>query len=257
MRWDHELRDDAYFSLTPYIRHTEMNFLMHFLPGTPLEENEHDSVGLLAAYYKDLEGGHKIIVGTDFEYTEGSLSEVQNDPNTYTFGEYVPGVYYDYDADATVIAPYIHTEWQVAENTRITAGARYKHTRHEYGNKTADELTGTKIYRPADRDDTYNNFSSKLGLVQSLTEDTSAFINLARGNRAPQTTDLYPQRKELNNVLQANSETIDSLEIGIRKVGAGIQYEVSLFYMKKKDYFFRTTADDNAPDGKKSIMVLN
>ncbi|MDO7667557.1 MAG: TonB-dependent receptor, partial [Pseudomonadota bacterium] len=191
MRWDHELRDDAYFSLTPYIRHTEMNFLMHFLPGTPVEENEHDSVGLLAAYYKDLEGGHKIIVGTDFEYTEGSLSEVQNDPNTYTFGKYVPGVHYDYDVDATVIAPYIHTEWQVAENTRITAGARYEHTRYEYDNKTADGLTGTKIYRPADRDDTYNNFSPKLGLVQSLTEDTSAFINLARGNRAPQTTDLY------------------------------------------------------------------
>lgn len=249
-RWDHELRDDAYFSLTPYIRHTEMNFLMHFLPGTPAEENEHDSVGLLAAYYKDLEGGHKIIVGTDFEYTEGSLSEVQNDPNTYTFGKYVPGVHYDYDVDATVIAPYIHTEWQVAENTRITAGARYEHTRYEYDNKTADGLTGTKIYRPADRDDTYNNFSPKLGLVQSLTDDTSVFINLARGNRAPQTTDLYRQRKESNNVLQADSETIDSLEIGLRKVGAGIQYEVSSFYMKKKDYFFRTTADDNVPDGK-------
>ena len=250
MRWDHELSDDAYFSLTPYIRHTEMNFLMHFLPGTPVEENEHDSVGLLAAYYKDLEGGHKVIVGTDFEYTEGSLSEVQNDPNTYTFGKYVPGVHYDYDVDATVIAPYIHSEWQVAEKTRITAGLRYEYTRYEYDNKTADGLTGTKIYRPADRDDSFSNLSPKLGLVQSLTEDTSAFINLARGNRAPQTTDLYRQRKESNNLLQAESETVDSVEIGVRKVGAGIQYEVNSFYMKKKDYFFRTTADDNVPDGK-------
>lgn len=250
MRWDHELSDDAYFSLTPYIRHTEMNFLMHFLPGTPVEENEHDSVGLLAAYYKDLEGGHKVIVGTDFEYTEGSLSEVQNDPNTYTFGKYVPGVHYDYDVDAMVIAPYIHSEWQVAEKTRITAGLRYEYTRYEYDNKTADGLTGTKIYRPADRDDSFSNLSPKLGLVQSLTEDTSAFINLARGNRAPQTTDLYRQRKESNNLLQAESETVDSVEIGVRKVGAGIQYEVNSFYMKKKDYFFRTTADDNVPDGK-------
>ncbi len=83
-----------------------------------------------------------------------------------------------------------------------------------------------------------------------MTEDTSAFINLARGNRAPQTTDLYRQRKESNNLLQAESETVDSVEIGVRKVGAGIQYEVNSFYMKKKDYFFRTTADDNVPDGK-------
>lgn len=250
IRWDHDLSDSSTFSLTPYVRHTEMNFLMHFLPGTPVEDNEHDSVGLLAAYYKDLEGGHKIIIGTDFEYTQGSLSEIQTDPNTYTFGKYVPGVHYDYDVDATVIAPYVHTEWQVAQNTRVTAGLRYENTRYEYDNKTADGLTGTKIYRPSDRDDTFNNFSPKLGLVQSLTEDTSAFINLARGNRAPQTTDLYRQRKESNNVLRAKSETVDSLEIGVRKVGAGIQYEVSTFYMKKKDYFFRTSSDDNVPDGK-------
>lgn len=250
VRWDHDISEDAFFSLTPYVRHTEMNFLMHFLPGTPVEDNEHDSIGLLAAYYRDLPGGHKVIVGTDFEYTKGSLSEVQTDPNTYTFGKYVPGVHYDYDVDATVIAPYIHTEWLLAEKTRLTAGLRYEHTRYEYDNKTADGLTGTKIYRPADRDDTFDNFSPKLGLVQSLTDDTSAFINLARGNRAPQTTDLYRQRKESNNVLQADSETVDSLEIGVRKVGAGIQYEVSTFYMKKKDYFFRTRFDNNVPDGK-------
>lgn len=250
VRWDHDLSEDSYFSLTPYVRHTEMNFLMHFLPGTPVEDNEHDSVGLLAAYYKDLPGGHKVIVGTDFEYTEGSLSEVQTDPNTYTFGKYVPGVHYDYDVDSTVIAPYVHTEWKLAEATRLTAGLRYEHTRYEYDNKTADGLTGTKIYRPADRDDTFDNFSPKLGLVQSLSDDTSAFINLARGNRAPQTTDLYRQRKESNNVLQADSETVDSLEVGVRKMGAGIQYEVSTFYMKKKDYFFRTRFDNNVPDGK-------
>ena len=250
VRWDHDLSEDSYFSLTPYVRHTEMNFLMHFLPGTPVEENEHDSVGLLAAYYKDLPGGHKVIVGTDFEYTEGSLSEVQTDPNTYTFGKYVPGVHYDYDVDSTVIAPYVHTEWKLAEATRLTAGLRYEHTRYEYDNKTADGLTGTKIYRPADRDDTFDNFSPKLGLVQSLSDDTSAFINLARGNRAPQTTDLYRQRKESNNVLQADSETVDSLEVGVRKMGAGVQYEVSTFYMKKKDYFFRTRFDNNVPDGK-------
>ncbi len=249
-RWDHELTDTSYFSLTPYVRHTEMEFLMHFLPGTPVEKNDHQSAGLLAAYYKDLEGGHKVILGTDFEYTQGSLSEIQTAPNPFAFPKYVTGTHYDYEVDATVIAPYIHTEWQVAEKTRVTAGARYEHTRYEYDNKTADGLLGNTFYRPADRDDTFNNFSPKLGLVQSLTEDTSAFINLARGNRAPQTTDLYRQRKESNNTLQADSETIDSLEVGVRKVGSGIQYEVSTFYMKKKDYFFRTSKDNNVPDGK-------
>ncbi|MDF1589794.1 MAG: TonB-dependent receptor [Gammaproteobacteria bacterium] len=249
-RWDHELTDSSYFSLTPYLRHTEMEFLMHFLPGTPVEENEHDSVGLLAAYYKELDGGHKVIIGTDFEYTQGSLTEIQTAPNPFSFPKYVQGTHYDYDVDATVIAPYIHTEWQVAEKTRITAGARYEHTRYEYDNKTADGLFGNTFFRPADRDDTFNNFSPKLGLVQQLTEDTSAFVNLARGNRAPQTTDLYRSRKASNVSLEPDSEQIDSVEIGYRKVGAGIQFETSAYYMKKEDYFFRTSKDNNVPDGK-------
>lgn len=250
VRWDHELTDSSYFSLTPYLRHTEMDFLMHFLPGTPVEENEHQSAGVLAAYYKDLDGGHKVILGTDLEFTRGELTETQNDPTSYFGTKYIPGVHYDYGVDATVIAPYIHTEWQLLEKTRLTAGARFEHTRYEYDNKVSDGYFGSTLYRPADRDDTFNDFSPKLGLTQSLTEDTSAFINLARGNRAPQTTDLYRQRKESNNNLEADSETADSIELGVRKVGAGIQYEVTTFYMKKKDYFFRTSTDDNVPDGK-------
>jgi len=250
-RWDHELSDDAYFSLTPYLRHTEMDFLMHFLPGKALEQNEHDSIGLLATYYRELDGGHKVIVGTDFEYTQGELSETQTDPTT-PFGKYAPGVHYDFDVDATVIAPYVHTEWQVAEKTRVTVGARFEHTRYEYDNKTSDGLMpgSSTLYRPADGTDTFNNFSPKLGLVQSLTEDTSAFVNLARGNRAPQTADLYRMRKEENVLLGADSEEVDSVEVGVRKVGAGIQYEATTFYMKKDDYFFRDSSDNNVPNGK-------
>jgi len=225
-----------------------MNFLMHFLPGKPVEDNKHDSVGLLATYYKDLEGGHKIIIGTDFEYTHGSLSEVQTGPNVGP--KYITGTHYNYDVDATVIAPYIHTEWQVAEKTRVTAGARYEHTRYEYDNKTADGMFGTLFYRPADRDDTFNNFSPKLGLVQSLNEDTSAFINLARGNRAPQTTDLYRMRLATNVVNKADSETVDSIEVGVRKLGSSFQYEVTTFAMKKKDYFFRDSNNIDVPNGK-------
>jgi outer membrane receptor protein involved in Fe transport len=257
VRWDHDLSESSSFSLTPYVRHTEMNFLMHFLPGTPVEDNEHDSVGILAAYYKDLEGGHKIIVGTDLEYTEGSLSEVQYDPNSYTSGKYIPGVHYDYDVDATVVAPYIHSEWQVADKTRVTLGARFEHTRYEYTNNTVGGTSvtdngtfwGTRLFRPNDSTDTFNNFTPKLGLVQALSEDTSAFINLTKGNRAPQTTDLYRVRKDQPEQM-ADSESTDSIEVGVRKVGSGLQYELTSFYMKKKDYFFRTAFDNNIPDGK-------
>lgn len=249
-RWDHELSPDAYFSVTPYVRHTEMEFLMHFLPGTPVEENQHDSVGLLTSYNRLLDGGHKIIVGTDFEYTQGELKETQYDPRSLYGNKYIPGEHYNYDVDATVIAPYFHSEWQVAEKTRVTAGLRYEYTRYEYDNKVSDGMYGNLFYRPADRTDTFHDFSPKLGITQALTDDTSAFVNLARGNRAPQTTDLYRLRLASNEQLKADSETMDSIELGVRKLGSGVQYEVTSFFMKKRDYFFRDSDDNNVPNGK-------
>ena len=264
-RWDHELNDDSYFSMTPYYRHSEMEFFMHFLPGTPLEKNEHDSLGLLSAYYRDLEGGHKVIVGLDLEYTQGEMNETQSKLDPFfgdaTYGgppgKYVQGTHYDYDVDSMVVAPYVHSEWQLAEKTRLTAGLRFEHTRYKYDNKATGGTPaeggskfGKIFFRPDSSTDTFSELSPKLGLVQSLTDDTSAFVNIARGNRAPQTTDLYRMRGENNVDLLPHSESMDSLEVGVRKVGSGIQYEATTFYMKKKDYFFRDSANDNVSDGK-------
>jgi outer membrane receptor protein involved in Fe transport len=246
--WIHELSDTSRFTLTPYMRHTEMEFLMHFLPGQPVEKNKHSSVGLLSSYTKELDGGHKVIVGTDFEYTEGELSEVQFNPDT--FGRFLQGVHYDYEVDATVIAPYVHSEWQVLEKTRVTAGLRYEYTRYDYTNNTDSLTFGPRYLRPDSDVDTFSNFSPKLGLVQELTDDTAAFVNYSRGNRAPQTTDLYRAQVVPSQTGTADSETIDSIEVGLRKVGEGLQYEIAAYHMKKRDYFFTDSSDQNVPDGK-------
>ncbi len=246
--WIHELSDTSSFTLTPYIRHTEMDFLMHFLPGKPVENNKHSSVGLLSSYTKELEGGHKIIVGTDFEYTEGELKEVQYNPSAGK--KFLQGSHYDYDVDAIVVAPYIHSEWQVLENTRVTAGLRYEYTKYDYTNHEDTPTFGIRYLRPDSREDTFNNVSPKLGIVQQLTDDTAAFINYARGNRAPQTTDLYRAQIGPSQTGRADSERLDSIEIGYRKVGEGLQYEISVYQMKKRDYFFTDSSDENVPNGK-------
>lgn len=246
--WERELSDSSSFRLTPYVRHTEMNFLMHFLPGDSIEKNKHSSVGLLSAYTKELDGGHKIILGTDLEYTEGELSEVQYSLDVGP--RFLQGVHYDYDVDATVIAPYIHTEWQVLEKTRVTAGLRYEYTKYDYTNHTDSLTFGPRYLRPDSGEDTFSNFSPKLGLVQQLTDDTAAFINYSRGTRAPQTTDLYRAQVGPSQTGRADSEQIDSIEVGLRKVGEGLQYEITAYHMKKRDYFFTDSSDQNVPDGK-------
>lgn len=80
LRWDHQVSEDLTLTLTPYFRKSEMNFLMHFLPGQPLEENSHKSFGVQSRVYKERSDSGLIIAGIDLEYTEGSLSEVQDVP---------------------------------------------------------------------------------------------------------------------------------------------------------------------------------
>ena len=246
--WIHELSDTASFTLTPYVRHTEMEFLMHFLPGQATETNEHSSVGLLSSFTKQLDGGHKIIVGTDFEYTEGELTEIQYNPDR--FGRFLEGTHYDYDVDATVIAPYVHSEWQVLEKTRVTAGVRYEYTKYDYTNNTDSLTFGPRYLRPDSRDDTFHNVSPKLGVVQQLTEDTATFVNYSRGSRAPQTTDLYRAQVGPSQTGRADSEKVDSIEVGLRKVGEGLQYEIVAYQMRKRDYFFTDSDNENVPNGK-------
>jgi outer membrane receptor protein involved in Fe transport len=247
--WERQLNETTSFRLTPYMRHTEMDFLMHFLTGQPVEKNKHTSAGLLSALTKELDGGHSIIVGTDIEYTEGDLSEVQFNPSV---GQFIQGEPYNYEVDATVLAPYIHSEWQVLDKTRVTAGVRYEYTKYDYTNKTDSAIIpgNTRYLRPDSGKDTFSNLSPKLGVVQELTDNTAAFINYARGNRAPQTTDLYRIQQRGATGGAADSETIDSVEIGVRRVGAGLQYEIAAYQMKKKDYFFTDSTQINVPDGK-------
>ena len=50
---------------------------MHFLPGKPLEQNSHKSLGLQTMYQSSF-NNHFMTIGLDLEMTEGELSEFQN-----------------------------------------------------------------------------------------------------------------------------------------------------------------------------------
>ncbi|PCJ32254.1 MAG: TonB-dependent receptor [Gammaproteobacteria bacterium] len=262
-RWDHEFSNGHTFSFTPYARSTEMKFRQHYLPSRAIEENGHDSIGAQTAYYIDLDGGHKVIFGTDFEYTDGHLKETQERASYSYFGKNrQQGIHYDYDVEAVSISPYVHAEWQLAEKLRATTGLRFDHTSYDYNNNVADGTgmaDGSACFsgsdclyqRPADREDTFNDWSPKLGLVYRVAEAHSLFSNLSRGHRAPQTTDLYRIQKD-QIVGETDSEQADSLEVGAR--GSleqfGLNYEVSAYYMKKKNFFFRDSFGNSVTDAK-------
>jgi iron complex outermembrane receptor protein len=133
--------------------------------------------------------------------------------------------------------------------------------RYDYDNNVADgtgEADGGPCFaapdeclylRPADREDVFNDWSPKLGLVYKVNEDHSLFANYARGHRAPQTTDLYRLQNQ-QAVGDLDSEKADSVEVGVRGLAGIVNYEVSAYYMKKKNFFFRDPDGLNVTDGR-------
>jgi iron complex outermembrane receptor protein len=260
--WTTKLANGNQFTITPYLRTNEMRFLRHFVPEQSTEENSHKSIGLQTAYAMKLASEHKLVIGTDLEFTRGELEDTQTLPDINKFGKSRPtGKHYDYEVDAYTIAPYLHSEWLVAEKTRLIAGLRFEHTQYDYDNKmlggnTKEDGSACAIYpsgclylRPGDRTDTFNNFSPKLGIVKKLNASNSLYANLSRGFRAPQASELYQlQNKQTEGDI--DSEQLDSLEIGTRGLLAGIQYDISVYHMKRKNVFIRDSDGLNVTDGK-------
>lgn len=270
LRMTTDLDSGATLTLTPYFRTNEMDFFMHFLPGTPLEKNSHDSFGLQASYARSTD---KVayVAGVDVELTEGELSEVQAGA-TVSRNRYREGSHYDFEVDAQVVAPYIHAVWAWNKNTDITTGVRLELTEYDYDNlltdsdntNPAEEDLGDFLFRPADRSDDFSDVSPKLGLVHRLEDNRRVFVNLARAARAPQVTDLYRLRDSttqtnfLGTVIDDNqnpiigdidSETLDSLEIGYRAVYPALSYEATAFAMQKENYHFRDAGDNYVVNG--------
>jgi outer membrane receptor protein involved in Fe transport len=125
---------------------------------------------------------------------------------------------------------------------------RIEHTALNYDNRTSSDTVG-RFQRPADRRDTFLTVTPKLGLVYAPNERVAFYISAARGARAPQTAELY--RLQNKQVVGGNKpETLDSVELGARGVIRDIQFELALFAMKKRHFFFRDADGFNVPDGK-------
>ncbi|WP_293325593.1 TonB-dependent receptor [Parvibaculum sp.] len=245
IRIERRISDDQMLVITPYARRTYMDFRMHFLPGSPVEENQQTGGGMQSSYVFNLDGGHRIIAGFDVDYTRGTLTEIQDEPTVFS---YVQGTHYDYAVNALVLAPYLQSEWKLDEATTLDAGARFEFTRYDYENRTANGSLGKALRIPSEIS-TFADISPKLGLVHRFNEDLTGFIRLARGTRAPQTSDLY--RLRINETAgAAHSEILDSVEVGARGGIGRLNYSATAFFMKKHNFYFRDANDTNVANGK-------
>ena len=235
------LNDTNTLTLTPYLRDNDMEFLQHFLPWQPVEENAHDSLGLRATVQTNIDT-LRWINGIDVEYTNASLKETQDED----FSPNQPaGVHYDYQVNATGGAIYSQLRTQSDSPWEIDGGVRLEYTNYDYTNKIADgsgcgpEATNCRFYRPSDRENDFTDWSLNAGVSYSITENHIGYLRLARGFRAPQATELYRLQggQETANL---DSEKIDNIELGLRGDWLGTaRYDVAVYYMHKDDAIFQ------------------
>ena len=157
------------------------------------------------------------------------------------------------------VAAFVQSDFSVIERLTVSAGLRAEHVRYDYDNRMLDGNTrddgtpcgfgGCLYTRPADRDDTFTNLAPKLGARWTLGEATIVYLNLSRGFRAPQMTELYRlQSGQLVSDLDA--ESVDSAELGLRHGGDNWRLDAALFYMKKKDSVYRDADGFNVSGGR-------
>lgn len=230
---------EAELVMTPYARRAELRFLRHFVPGQALEKNGHTAFGVQTALI-----GDDWSVGVDGEWTDGFLYEFQDNPTRFSF---VQGLHFDYHVKALVLAGYAQKSFEM-EQLRLDIGARGEYTHYDYDTLAAPGVSGRFIRSP-DRTDDFFTMTPKLGLTYVAADDITVFARAARGSRAPQTTDLYAVVQN-QTPGEADVETLDSLEGGVRFGQGETRFEVTAYTMWKDNFFFRNAAGFNVVDGK-------
>jgi outer membrane receptor protein involved in Fe transport len=249
------------FDIRPFLRRSDMTFLQHFLPGQPVEENGQISLGVLTS--ARLETDAAIInMGFDIEVSDVYLRETQYGPtegSAFLRETRPEGAHYDYDVRGNTAAVYVQSEFRTSDKVTISAGIRGEYTRYNYDNNmltgnTRDDgsacgFGGCLYTRPASRSDSFSNLAPKIGAIFRLSDASSFYMNIARGFRAPQMTELY-RLQSGQQVSDLKSESVDSVELGLRTGNERWHLDSSAYAMQKRNSVYRDAEGFNVSGGR-------
>ena len=257
-----QLDSGAELSITPFVRWTDMDFLLHFAPGTPLEQNKQRSIGIQSALSWQSSDTLSLLAGIDLDIARGELVETQNAPTQGSafLRETVPsGIHYDYQVDAYNISTHVRAEWKIRDQLQLNFGVRLEHQTYDYDNRSLDGRTrtdgstcgfgGCRFSRPADRTDRYTNLSPRLELVYLPNAQSRIYAIAATSARAPQATELYRLQRQ-QTVADLGSEKATSLELGYQYQSDQVQADIAIWGMRKRNVIFRDADFFNVSNGK-------
>ncbi len=242
---------DGQLRLTPYLHTQAMIFSQHFLPNGGVEKNGHTGGGLLARYDWDASSAITFRAGIDLDIATGYLREIQPDPFGFFPGDsrFPQGLHYDYTVDTQMGALWGEAEFQVEPDVTVLAGLRAETHTFDYSTHIPAGING-RFNVTGDRTDRFDLLTPKLGVIWAATEKVDLYANYARGERAPQVSDLY-RLQNLQVAGEIDTETLDSFEIGARgsAFGQRLDYDIAAYIQEKENFFFRDSDGLNVPNG--------
>lgn len=239
-------------TLTPYAVTQEMSFRQHFLPNKSFEENGHDALGLMTKVETETSDKLTIRYGADTVWASGELVETQDEPFGFFPGDsrFPAGTHYDYDVDTLTFALWGEAEWAVSDTLTVLAGLRGETHNYDYSTNIPAGTFG-RFQVASDRTDNFDLLTPKLGLIFTPEgSGVSYYVNYARGQRAPQASDLYRiQDQQIPG--DADTETLDSFEAGFRGAAFGdrLVFDLAAYAARKENFFFRDADGLNVTDG--------
>lgn len=249
-------------SITSYVRSNDMKFFQHFLPGTPLEENNHQSFGFILQRISDYDS-FTLVQGLQIDLAKAELIETQKNALTtssaFNNATRPKGKHYDYEVDSTVIALFVGIEdYYVNNNLNLFADARAEFINYDYSNKMISGNTredgskcgfgGCYYNRPSDRTDDFSELSARVGVMTNF-EVLNYFAQISLGFRPPQINEAYRLQKK-QSVTDLDSETLTMLEVGSRYEWESLRGSLSLYQSKKKNSIFRDSENFIVDNGK-------
>jgi len=264
--WSHFIfgSEKSELSVKPYLRYTEMEFLQHFLPGTPLEKNGQKSVGVQIYASDNLSNIVDFSAGVDAEFTKAYLKQTQfmETIGSAFLQATVPiGKHYDYTVDARQIAPFFQISTDLTDTISFTLGARYEEMKYGYQNhmlsgRSRDDGTlcgfgGCRYSRPESGVNSYHNNSVDLTLSYSVDDSLLLYVRVADSFRAPQGTEIYRLQREQKTADLASEES-NSFELGIKGRLSSTTYNLAMYAMDKKNIIFRDSNYFNLNGGSSS-----
>jgi iron complex outermembrane receptor protein len=245
-------------SVSTIARRSQMEFLQHFLPGQPLEQNAQTSFGIRPELSGTAAWGQWTL-GALVDVSDTALFQVQEQ---VSFPSRPVGVHYDYRVEGLTTAAFAGAVLPVSPRLDVLANLRVERQGYDYENRGLDGNTrddgtpcpgsGCLFTRPADRSDSFTELGYRLGLRFEATDAVALFTNVGRGFRPPQSTELY-RLQSGQTVADLAPERLDSIEAGTTWTpddGARVRVDLTLFAQRKRDQILRDANGFNISAGR-------